>query len=142
MTLIDDIKLDLGDDLNTNLSDVQYAQLIGKAARRINRELSLLGTTDEISVTNSGEFINPDDDALRDIVVLQVECFVSQRNFSSELSSGTAGVRVVDGEQTIDTTSKAAAHKDYLNSPNSPCGQLQKAIDIEKLNRNTGKLVW
>ena len=116
-----------------SLSDAQYVQLIKKAARRINRELSLNGTTDEISIDATGEFISPDDDALRDLVILQVECLVNQREFNSELQNGTAGVMVNDGEQTVDTRQRASARSTQFNSDNSPCSQIKAAIKIEKL---------
>lgn len=143
MGLVDDIRLDLGDDSGSGvLTDTQYINLIKKSARRLNRVLCLTDTDDEISIDGSGEFIAPDDDDLRDLVVLQVECLVSKRDFNSELSSGSTGVRVVDGEQSIDTRNAANARSSFFNSDFSPCAELQKALAIEKLNRGSGRMIW
>ncbi len=124
-------------------SDNQLILIVIKAARRVNRKLCLLGTSDEIIVSAStGEITSPDDDALDDLVMLQAECMIASRQFSEELTDGTAGVLMKDGEQALDTRAKGIARGTFFDSPNSPCEELKEAIVQEKLKRFTGRLIW
>ena len=127
-------------------SDTQIIQLITKAARRVNRDLCLFGTADEIVINNAGELSQPanDDGKLEDMVLLSTECLVSQRDFSSDLNDGGLGLRVTDGEQTLDAKSKAVARADFFNSDFSPCAKYEKEVLQEKLKRSGsfGINVW
>lgn len=126
-------------------SDPQLIQILGKAARRINRRLCLFGTTSEVVIDGTGEFLNPiDDGALEDIVLLQAECMLSSREFTEGLRDGSIGIAVKDGEQNIDTKSLANARGSFFDSPHSPCAELEQAIKIEKINRvgAEGHNIW
>lgn len=125
------------------LSNVQIIQIIQKAARRINRILSLTGTDNEIVINSSnGEITSPDDDDLRDLVILQSECMLAGRDVSYELNSGTAGILAKDGEQTLDTRQTTTARSNFFNSDFSPCAELQKQLNIEKIKRTEGYDIW
>ena len=91
-------------------SNVQLIQIVTKAARRVNRELCLFGTADQIVIDSStGELTSPDDGSLEDLVLLQSECLISQRDYTFDLSEGLIGLRVVDGEQSLDNRQKGVA---------------------------------
>lgn len=145
MTLISDIRVDIGDDTATQrLTDAQYIAIITKAARRINRELAL-STSDAVTVNASGEITSSDPDGrFYDLVLLQSECMISKREFNAELAGGGAGIYVSDGEQTLDNRNAAQARTSFFNSPSSPCEELKAAIDEYKLERSAdyGKLIW
>jgi hypothetical protein len=144
MSLYDDIRVDLG-DLTTpyHYSDSTLQTVLEKSARRINRRLSLFDTDSQISIGASGAF-TPNDGSLQDIVLLQAECLLITSDFSSDLNSGTAGVQVVDGEQSIDTRNKASARQSFFDSKHGPCAELEKAIRNEELRRSSdnSKLIW
>lgn len=123
------------------LSDIQVIQLLQKAARRINRELCLFGTDDEITIDNSGN-MTPDDGALYDMVLLQAECLAVTRDFSFDLNDGTAGVFIRDGEQSVDTRQRALSRAEFFDSDNNPCSQLEDEIKKEKLKRSCGIAIW
>jgi len=122
-------------------SDVQLLLILQKSARRINRELALFDTDDEIAIDDAGG-ITPDDGTLYDLVLMQAECLTSKTDFESDLSSGGAGIVAKDGEQTIDTRDAASARASFFDSPNSPCADLKSALLKEKLNRIEGYDVW
>jgi len=129
-------------------SDIQLIQILQKAGRRINRRLCLFGTTDEVVVDSGGNITSPSGDGgLEDLVLMQAECMISQRDAQESLLNGTDGVKIDDGEQTIDTRASAIARGTFFNSPHSPCGELEAQLKIEKMNRlmsgeDGGKLVW
>lgn len=134
-------------------SDALLIEIVIKAARRVNRRLCLFGTSKEISIDPlTGDLAAPtlDDEnqaqALYDLVLLQAECMISQREFQSELRDSEAGSLVRDGEQTTDTRNVGIARGTFFNSPYSPCAELNEAIKIEKMNSllggGGGKLVW
>ena len=124
-------------------SDAQLIQIVIKAARRINRKLCLTDTTDEIIVSSStGEITSPDNNDLDDLVLMQAECMIASRQFSETLLNGTAGLRVVDGEQTLDTRGSAIARGTFFDSEHSPCAELREAIINEKLKRTSGFDIW
>lgn len=124
-------------------SDTQLVLIVIKAARRINRRLNLLDTTDEIIVNaTTGEVTSPDDDALDDLVMLQAECMIASRQFSEELTDGTAGTFMKDGEQILDTKTKGIARGTFYNSVHSPCEELKEAIALEKISRSSGRLIY
>lgn len=123
-------------------TDPQLLAILRKAVRRVNRRLALTGTADEISIDSSGD-ISPDNADLEDLVLLQAECLISYRDYQDSINSG-AGDSITDGEQTVDTTTSLVARGTFFDSPHAPCAELEKAINLEKLNRmgDFGKLVW
>jgi len=147
MTLISDLRLDIGDDeviasgVSLRYTDAQLVGFLQKSARRINRILDLTDTTDEIAVSSSG-VLTPTNTDFEDLVLLQAECLISTREVQADLSSGGGGVVVKDGEQNIDTKQRTASREAFYASPHNPCAQLELALKIEKVNRNSGKLVW
>jgi hypothetical protein len=143
MSLISDIRLDVADDGATQrLTDAQYIGLFQKAARRLNREMSLVGS-DAIVVNDSGVITSSDPDArIHDLLLLQAECLLASRDFTNDLNSGAAGISVSDGEQSLDNRGSATARQALFDSQNSPCAQLKEALTNYKLERVDGKLIW
>ena len=126
-------------------SDAQLIQLVIKAGRRLNRRLCLTGTANEIVVSSvNGEVTSPDNNDLDDLVLLQAECLIASRQFSEELSDGTTGLRVVDGEQVLDTRAAAIARGTFFDSPNSPCEELKQAVLLYKMGSagDSARLVY
>lgn len=142
MSLIDDVRLDIGDDGATQtFTDDQISDTLNKAARRVNRVLSLTGS--DAILLSSGVFIQPTEtDELRDLLLLQAECMLMNRAATSDLITGAAGVVVRDGEQQIDTTDRSAAVVDLFENQFNPCAELEKAYAIAMLNRSAGKMIW
>lgn len=143
MSLISDIRLDVGDDGATQrLTDAQYVGLFQKAARRLNRELTLTGSN-AIVVDNNGVITSSDpENRMHDLLLLQAECLLASRDFTNSLNSGTAGVSVSDGEQSLDNRASATARQGLFDSTHSPCAQLQKALNVYRLEQTEGKLIW
>lgn len=110
-------------------TDDQITQLAQKAARRLNRRLNLFGTSNEISISNAGE-MSPDNGSLYDLVLLQVECMILNREISDEFSSGGVGggISIRDGEQSFDSKRSGNDRVDYLDSNHGPCQELEEAI--------------
>lgn len=124
-------------------SNIQLIQIVVKAARRVNRELCLFGTIDEITIDSStGELTSPDDGTFEDLVLMQSECLISQRDYTFDLSEGQVGLKVVDGEQSLDNTQKGVARGTFFNSAFSPCSLYSKEIVKEKLKRTCGYDIW
>jgi len=123
-------------------SDAFLVLMIGKAARCVNLDLCITGTTSEIAVDASG-CITPADGDLEALVLMKTECLISQRDYSADLNSGAVGINVVDGEQSIDTRNRATARTAFFDSKHGPCGTYADAIKIAKMCRfDDGKLVW
>jgi hypothetical protein len=124
-------------------TDAQIIQMAQKAARRVNRRLSLFGSVLEISVSNAGEFL-PDNGSLYDIVLLQVECMLLNREISDEFSSGGVGggISIRDGEQSFDSKRSGNDRVDLLDSDRGPCGELEEAIRDYLLNNADQRLIW
>lgn len=145
MTLISDIRVDTGDDGATQrYSDAQIIALLTKASRRLNRELGFT-QNDGIIIDSSGNLTSSDPDGfMYDLMLLQTECLMSKRDFTSDLNSGGAGIFIHDGEQSIDNRNAASTRTSFFDSKNSPCEELKKALDEEKLRRSAdyGKLIW
>lgn len=127
-------------------SDPLLIEIVIKAARRVNRRLCLCDTADEIVIDPStGDILSPEDDCvLYDLVLLQAECLITQREYQMELRDAGGGVLIRDGEQIVDRRSAGVARGTFFNSPHSPCAELDQAIKMEKMNRSggEGKLVW
>lgn len=143
MTLISDLRVDVGDDGATQrLSDDQYIALLQKSARRINRELSLSGS-DSLDVTASGDLTTSDPNGrMHDLLLLQAECLLLKRDISYELNQGVGSLVVRDGEQSLDNTAGATLRQNLLDGGHSPCEELKQAIINEKMLRMDGKLIW
>lgn len=122
-------------------SDPQLLAILRKAARRINRRMNLTNTSEEITVLTDGS-ITPDDDDLKDLVLLQAECLIASREFQDDLGSGSVGVAITDGEQSVDTRQASVARGTFFDSPHSPCSELDKAIMLELMKRTGGRMVW
>jgi hypothetical protein len=144
MALIDDIRVDIGDDGATQtFTNAQLSAILDKAARRVNRVLSLTGS--EAVILSSGVFTQPTEtDELRDLVLLQAECMIANRQAAGDIIGGAAGIIVRDGEQMIDTTDQASAVSDYFDSRFNPCAELEQAYKIALMNRagDEGRMVW
>lgn len=124
-------------------TDTQLIQIVIKAARRVNRQLCLFGTTDEIIIDSStGELTSLDDGTLEDLVLMQSECLLSQRDYNLDLNTGQIGISVKDGEQGLDNRQKGVARGTFFNSKFSPCAMYANEINIEKLKRTCGYDIW
>lgn len=116
-------------------SDEQLIQILQKAARRVNRRLSLTDTVDAVVVDASGNITSPNNEDLVDIVLLQSECMILNIDTNNDINNG--GVLVVDGEQTLDTRIKSSSRVAYMGNDFNPCAELEKAINVELL-KGTG----
>lgn len=124
-------------------SDTQLIQIVIKAARRVNRNLCLFDTDDEIVISiSTGEITSVDDGTFEDLVLLQAECLLSQRDYTLDLNTDQVGIKVVDGEQSLDNKAKGVARGTFFNSDFSPCALYAKEINIEKLKRTQGYDIW
>ena len=130
------------------MTDQQYILFMQKAARIVNMDLCISNTVDRIVVDSSG-CVTPVDDTLNALLLLKTECLISQRDFNLDLNSGTLGVRIVDGEQQVDTRDRASARSDFFDSEYSPCAMYEKKLTMAKLCRldnsegaGGGKLIW
>lgn len=144
MALLDDIRLDIGDDGATpRYTDTQLANFVAKAARRVNRTLSLLNT-DAISVDSSGNITQPESptDEITDILLLQTECLIYSREVSSATTQNGAGALVRDGEQLVDTRGQANLITSLKDADSNPCEQLQRAITQYLLEESDVRDIW
>ena len=125
-------------------TDATLIAILVKAGRRINRRVCLTGTTDEITVNATTGEILPAEGDLQDLVLLQAECLVASRESQEELSDGTAGLLVKDGEQTLDTRGATVARGTFFDSPYGPCAELIEAVKLQKIIRSgsSGRLIW
>lgn len=128
-------------------SDQLLVDIVKKAARRVNRKLCLFGTSDEIIIDNTGEMTSPDpakNGDLYDLVLLQAECLITQREFQTELRDANGGVMIRDGEQVVDRRAAGVARGTFYDSSNSPCAEIMRELKIEKFNRagGSGKCIW
>jgi hypothetical protein len=135
-----------------HFSEPLLIQIVIKAARRVNRKLGLTCTQWEITIDPAdGEMLTPDPDEnqdLYDIVLMQAECLISQREFQTELRNAEGGIMIRDGEQVVDQRAAGVARGTFYNSDYSPCAELKQCIRDMKLNGpgcqsgGPGKLVW
>jgi hypothetical protein len=131
-------------------SEPLLIQIVIKAARRVNRKLCITGTPCEITIDPAtGDMLTPDPlehQDLYDIVLMQAECMVAQREYQTELRDGGGGVLINDGEQTVDTRAAGVARGTFFNSDYSPCAELKDCLRDMKLSGpcggSPGKLVW
>ena len=130
--------------MSSRFSDAQVVVILKKAARRINRKLWLTGTSEEIVVDTSTGEITPNNEDLKDLVLMQAECMIAQREASEELNEGNAGVLVKDGEQRVDTRGVGLARGTFFDSPHGVCSELKSCLIEAQLERNgnNGKMIW
>lgn len=148
MSLITHLRVDIGDVAASGSSpryeDSFLVSVLEKSARRINRELRLVATSDEISIDSLG-VITPSDEDLSDLVLLQSECIILNIDMNNDFNSSGdglgAGYFVKDGEQSFDTrgeaASRASARANYMDNKYSPCAELERALMREKLMRSS-----
>ncbi len=147
MSLLDHLRVDIADDNSpAKFSNAQLILFLEKATRIVSSDLCLSGTN-QVTVDSSGCVTTPatDPQQIEALILLQAECLIGQRNFNSDIATGTAGVLIEDGEQKVDTRNKVGAHEALLNSPHGPCAQYEKRLTLAKLCRLDalgGKLVW
>jgi hypothetical protein len=129
-------------------SDQFLVLMMQKAVRCVNLDLCITGTTEEITIDASG-CITPLNGDLEALVLMKTECLISQRDYNSDLNTGAIGVRVDDGEQSIDTRSKTAARASFFDSKYGPCGSYIESLKLAKICRlgdssgsGGGELIW
>jgi hypothetical protein len=109
----------------TAYNNAEWTSLVDRSVSRINRKLSLEGGDGELTLA-SGTYTRSDlgnlSDSITDIVLLQTECIVVK---SLRRSSISKGIRVKDGDSSIDTTASFGGHDDVVSDI---CGELDKAI--------------
>jgi hypothetical protein len=117
-----EVDLGLASDAYT---DAQWVSLTERAVSRINRKLNLSGQDSEITLS-AGTYTRSDSgaitDSIGDIVLLQVECIVAKTLRRSAVSKG---IRVKDGDSSIDTTAGFDGHAGVVDDI---CGELNQAI--------------
>ena len=116
------IDLGLASDAYTN---TEWDSLVSRSVVRINRKLSLTGNDGELTLA-SGTYTRDDaaavTDSIGDIVLLQTECIISK---SLRRSAVSKGIRVKDGDSSIDTTASFTGHNDIVEDI---CGELSEAL--------------
>lgn len=137
-----------------HFSDPLLIDIVIKAARRVNRKLCLSGTPCEITINPAdGEMLTPDpveNQDLYDIILMQAECLLAQREYQIELRDADGGVLIRDGEQAVDTRAAGVARGTFFNSDHGPCAELKACLRDMKLNGackaggvgGPGKMVW
>lgn len=126
------------------LTDAQYVAFLVKASRRLNRALCLTNTVLEIVVNPvTGDMTTPiNEPDIEDILVLQAECLIIQRQVSEELQDGDIGIAIKDGEQSYDDSALVSLRTKHLDSDGNACKDLVDAIKFYKLNNQNSFLVW
>lgn len=129
----------------------QLIQIMQKAARRVNRNLALTGTSEELVVDASGN-VTPNNSDLHDILLLQAECMImnidANYDFSNAGDGAGFGYFVRDGEQSLDTRGESAnranARANYMNTKYNPCAELDRLMRDEQISRFTDESrdVW
>lgn len=128
-----EIDLGLSSDAYT---DAQWDSLTERAVTRINRKLNLSGQDGELVLAN-GTYTRSDagelSDSVTDIVLLQVECILAKTLRRSAVSKG---IRVKDGDSSIDTTAGFDGHAGVVDDI---CGELNQAIIDYKVQDPDGE---
>lgn len=128
-----EIDLGLSSDAYT---DAQWDSLTERAVTRINRKLNLTDQDGEL-VLASGTYTRSDagelSDSVTDIVLLQVECILAKTLRRSAVSKG---IRVKDGDSSIDTTAGFDGHAGVVDDI---CGELNQAIIDYKVQDPDGE---
>ncbi len=106
-------------------TNAQWDSLVERSVSRVNRKLGLDGRDGELTLA-SGTYTRSDADpvtsAIGDIVLLQTECIIVK---SVRRSATGKGIKVKDGDSSIDTTASFGGYDDVVNDI---CGELDKAI--------------
>jgi hypothetical protein len=128
-----EIDLGLSSDAYT---DAQWDSLTERAVTRINRKLNLTDQDGEL-ILASGTYTRSDagelSDSVTDIVLLQVECILAKTLRRSAVSKG---IRVKDGDSSIDTTAGFDGHAGVVDDI---CGELNQAIIDYKVQDPDGE---
>ena len=128
-----EIDLGLSSDAYT---DAQWNSLTERAVTRINRKLNLTDQDGELVLAN-GTYTRSDagelSDSVTDIVLLQVECILAKTLRRSAVSKG---IRVKDGDSSIDTTAGFDGHAGVVDDI---CGELNQAIIDYKVQDPDGE---
>ncbi len=123
-------------------SDQFLILMMNKAVRCVNLDLCITGTTKEITIDASG-CVTPSNGDFEALVLMKTECLISQRDYSADLNSGAVGIRAIDGEQAIDTRSRANARTSFFDSQFGPCGTYRESLKLAKMCLfEDGKLIW
>ena len=116
------VDLGLASDAYTN---AEWDSLVDRSVSRINRKLNLTSNDGELTLA-SGTYTRDDagavTDSVGDIVLLQTECIIAK---SLRRTAVSKGIRVKDGDSSIDTTASFDGHNDIVEDV---CGELDKAI--------------
>lgn len=126
---------DVGTDADYTTQD--YIDLVVKAIRRINVRV---GTSFSYYPAVSGIAPMPTESE-GDLIIAQAECLLSKRKRSAAIIGGKGGIKVVDGDQQIDTTKSLDGHKDLVQDF---CGDLEKMIAAYLQQDATvlGYMIW
>lgn len=138
--IITSLRTDLGDDGTTqSFTDDQYKIFIGKASSYLNMRLyNVDGSGVSIPVYNwssgTATFGNVFSDTMFSLLLMSVECMIQKRRYITSISKG---IKVQDGDTSIDTSVSFGGHNQLLGHPKfGVCTQVEKLID--ELNRSTG----
>jgi len=117
-------ELDLG-LTDTAYTNAQWDSFTERSVSRINRKLNLEDQDGELVYT-SGTYVRSDaadvSQSVSDIVLLQAECIIAKGLRRSAVSKG---IRVKDGDSSIDTTAGFDGHGGVVEDI---CGELSQAI--------------
>jgi hypothetical protein len=119
--VIDNIRIDIGDFNGTIFSTSLIERYLVKSVMRLNRELGLaagkvrptgvtpggLGTPmrmSSISIDFDSRTVTPDNDEIKDILILQAEVLITRAEFAA-LRRASAATAAADGAQIIAATS-------------------------------------
>lgn len=137
---IEEVRSDIGDELETKINDAQLRIEIRKSIKRLNFKLCLTGTPNEVSFADLNNNENVDQDFLS-LLVAQTECLIQKRFYSQESGKG---IKVKQSFVTFDNTAGLSGRSKLAIGPGSVCDQLEKDIltfNIKGAMRH-GKAVW
>jgi hypothetical protein len=120
--LITQLRLDL-DITTSDYTDAELQIFIEKALNRLNRKLKFTGTSAELSFSSSTGTITPTPNStIFDLIVLQVECIIVKTRRAESVKKG---IKVRDGDSSIDTTAGFGGHGDMVRDA---CQEVDEAI--------------
>jgi hypothetical protein len=106
-------------------TDSEWDSLLERSVIRINRKLALTGNDGELTLA-AGTYTRDDavavSDSIGDIVLLQTECIIAK---SLRRAAVSKGIRVKDGDSSIDTTASFPGHDNIVTDI---CQELESAI--------------
>lgn len=131
---VDAVKTDFSEP--TDISDAKIRDILVKSIRRINTKI---GTSFAYYVASSGISPTPTE-AQGELILLQAECLLAKRRYASSVSKG---IRIKDGDTSIDTTGSFSGHSDLKNDI---CNELNDLIVQYKQDtygaQDYGDVVW